>query len=130
MNCLQITLWHASTHDFNTFDFNQVGTTSLRHGYGFYFSRTKAQAQGHVPNAKFLYKISLSRSEYKNLLRLSEQLQNQQKNITGLAVTLSPTPPMDKWTRLYANNGLIGSGKSLYQAACNYAGPNSTGIQH
>lgn len=130
MDFFKISLWHASVHDFKSFDFKKIGSTSLRQGYGFYFSRNPEHAKRHVPNARFLYKIKISRLAYGNLLRLNQRLSSQNKIIQRLARTLENTPPLANWANKAEFDVLYADGESLYKAACVEAGKNMHGVSY
>jgi len=125
--CFAVRLWHASPECFTDFDFNRVGQTSLKYGFGIYFSRDKQTARRHVQNAAYLYRVDLSRANYKRLLRMTEQLDKQCEEVKKLGETLKDNEPLSRWA---AQGILKADGISLYKAACAYAGGSTQGIEY
>jgi len=120
-------LWHASPYKFDEFDFSKVGVSSLKYGYGIYFSFTKEKAKSHVVDPKHLYRVDLSRTAYRGLLSHTEQIKFQSDPVKKAAEALKTYSPLSKWNdigMLYVAGGI-----SLYQAACNSAA-GSAGVDY
>ena len=124
----RVHLWHASHAHFTQFDFSLIGKTSLRYGYGIYFSRERARALEHVRNAKYLYRIDLSRKKYKQLLRMHESIDKQSTEIKNLANQLGQVEPLSRWIK-YGGPCSAG-GISLYKAACSSAAAALSGVAY
>jgi len=126
--CFTVHLWHASPASFTQFNFSLIGAMSLKYGYGIYFSRERECALEHVRGAKYLYRIDLSRKEYKQLLRMHESIDGQYKRIKDLANQLCAVDPLSRW--INAGGPCSASGISLYKAACNSAGAALNGVAY
>lgn len=126
--CFRVHLWHASHAHYTQFDFALIGATSLKYGYGIYFSRERARALEHVRNAKYLYRIDLSRKEYKQLLRMHESIDKQSTEIKNLANQLGQMQPLSRW--IDHGGPCSASGISLYKAACNSAASALNGVAY
>lgn len=123
-----ISLWHASPHHFTEFDYSKIGTSSLKYGYGIYFSRDADRALTHVMGARYLYRVDLHKTEYEKLLLLHEYLQQQLPKIQDLAQNLRSYAPLD---RLTIQGCLLRAiGHSLYKAACVAAGGENSGTAY
>lgn len=123
-----ISLWHASPHRFDEFDYSKIGASSLKYGYGIYFSLDAQRAISHVFGARYLYRVDLHRTEYEKLLLLHERLEQQLPKIQDLAQNLRSYAPLDHLT--VQGCLLHAIGHSLYKAACTTAGGESLGVEY
>lgn len=125
--CFKIHLWHASPNKFTEFDFSLIGNTSLKYGYGIYFSREKDKAIDHVPGARYIYRVDLSRAVYRGLLNTTENLAGQSDIVKELAQELKDVGTLSSWNEL----GMLytADGKSLYKAACEHAS-SASGVSY
>lgn len=78
-------IWHATGHCFDKFDDEKVGSSTIKYGWGIYFSYTRKGALEQNGNAKYLYRIPNKALSNNVFLHYSNQLVEQDEIIKKLA---------------------------------------------
>ncbi len=66
--------WHSPSEEFDNFDFNMIGSKSLRYGWGIYFSTNKEQALMHNNGVNHIYRFPVSAVKSKSFINYSKDL--------------------------------------------------------
>ncbi|TVT85093.1 hypothetical protein [Pseudomonas sp. H3(2019)] len=66
--------WHSPSAEFDEFDFNKIGSTSLKYGWGIYFSHYKHDALRHNKGLNHIYRLPLTSVESKSFIFYSKQI--------------------------------------------------------